>query len=108
MREGFFSFESVLCFIAVFSLLLLASPYAARENSGLAKAQKLHDLMIVWASSECNPGEMVSDADFFLGKGNYSLWLAGVQVVSGMHYENFSDSAEAHCGPLNIQIALSA
>ncbi len=111
MNRGFFSFESVLCFLLLVFLLFFASGFFLHNNSGLVnlvKIQKIRDLLVVWSYSGCGVGvdELKSDADFFLGVGNYSLWFGGREVVSGGVGEVF-DFVELNCGFYSVEIGLS-
>ncbi len=105
--KGLFSFESAICLLLVISLVLLSSCFVHYGNSDLIKSQKIHDLLIVFAYSGCNQLEMISDADFFLGRGNYSLMFGGVELVSNGAV-TFFDSVYVSCWPSRVNVVLSA
>lgn len=89
-------------------LLVSASGFLVHSNSSLVKMQKIRDLLVVWGYSNCNVSvdELKSDADFFLGVGNYSLWFGGSEIVFGGVSEVF-DFVELRCGFSNVEIGLS-
>lgn len=109
MSRGFLSFEAALS-LAILILVMLSFPVQHIATADIIFAhQKLGDFLIVSAYSSSAPRELLFDAEFFFGAGNYEIIFGSVAVKeeSGKNFVRKNISYLYNGLPVDLEAGIS-